>query len=333
MNRRDAIAALAGAALTAPLPAQAQRSGKLRRLGVLMSFAANDPEAQMRVAALEKGLRELGWVSGRNVKIEYRWANNPDTLRAYVAELSGLSPDLILANSTPVMVALRAALEERRLGVPVVFTQVTDPVGQGLVASLAQPGGHLTGFTSFEYSIGSKWLELLKQAAPEITRVALVFNPHTAPFADLFWHGVQAAAPVFAVMPTSAGAPTFAELELMLDGLARDGAGGLIVLADVSTLNYRDGIIGLAARYRLPAVYPERVFAAAGGLMSYGSDVADVFRRAAGYVDRIFRGEKAADLPVQAPDKYELVINLKTAKALGLAFSPHFIALADEVIE
>jgi len=333
MNRRDAIAALAGAALTAPLPAQAQRSGKLRRLGVLMSFAANDPEAQMRVAALEKGLRELGWVSGRNVKIEYRWANNPDTLRAYAAELAGLSLDLILANSTPVMVALRAALEERRLGVPVVFTQVTDPVGQGLVASLAQPGGHLTGFTSFEYSIGGKWLELLKRAAPEITRVALVFNPHTAPFADLFWHGVQAAAPVFAVMPTSAGAPTFAELELMLDGLARDGAGGLIVLADVSTLNYRDGIIGLAARYRLPAVYPERIFAAAGGLMSYGSDVSDVFRRAAGYVDRIFKGEKAADLPVQAPDKYELVINLKTAKALGLAISPRFIALADEVIE
>jgi len=333
MNRRDAIAALACAALAWPLSASAQRSGKMRRLGVLMSFAANDPEAQMRVTALEKGLRELGWVSGRDVKIEYRWANNPDTLRAYAAEFSGLSPDLILANSTPVMVALRAALEERRLGVPVVFTQVTDPVGQGLVASLAQPGGHLTGFTSFEYSIGSKWLELLKQAAPQVSRVALVFNPRTAPFADLFWRGVEAAAPAFAVMPTSAGAPTFAELELTLDGLARDGNGGFIVLADVSTLNYREGIVGLAARYHLPAVYPERIFAAAGGLMSYGSDVSDVFRRAAGYVDRIFRGEKAADLPVQAPDKYELVINLKTAKALGLAISPRFIALADEVIE
>jgi putative ABC transport system substrate-binding protein len=333
MNRRHAIAALAGAAFAGPLPAQAQRSRKVRRLGVLMSFAANDPEAQMRVTALEKGLRELGWVSGREVKIEYRWANNPDTLRAYAAELAGLSPDLILASSTPVTVALKAALEERRLVVPVVFTQVTDPVGQSLVASLAHPGGHLTGFTSFEYSIGSKWLELLKQAAPPVTRVALVFNPRTAPFADLFWQGVQAAAPAFAVMPISAGAPTFAELELMLDGLAREGTGGLIVLADVSTLNYRDGLIGLAARYRLPAVYPERVFAAAGGLMSYGSDVSKVFRRAAGYVDRIFRGEKAADLPVQAPDKYELVINLKTAKALGLAISPQFIALADDVIE
>jgi putative tryptophan/tyrosine transport system substrate-binding protein len=333
MNRREAIAALAGAALAAPLPAQAQRSGKMRRLGVLMSFAANDPEAQMRATAFEKGLRELGWVSGRDVRIEYRWADNPDTLRAHAADLASLSPDLILASSTPVTVALRAALEERRLAVPVIFTQVTDPVGQGLVANLAQPGGHLTGFTSFEYSIGSKWLELLKQAAPEITRVALVFNPRTAPFADLFWRPVQAAAPAFAVMPTSAAAPTFAELELTLEGLARDGTGGLIVLADVSTLNYRDGIIRLAARYRLPAVYPERVFAAAGGLMSYGSDVADVFRRAAGYVDRIFRGEKAADLPVQAPDKYELVVNLKTAKALGLAFSPRLIALADEVIE
>jgi len=333
MNRRDAIAALAGAALAWPLPAQAQRSGKMRRLGVLMSFAANDPEGQMRVTALEKGLRELGWVSGRDVRVEYRWANNPDTLRAYAAEVAGLSPDLILASSTPVTVALKAALEERRLGVPVVFTQVTDPVGQGLVASLAQPGGHLTGFTSFEYSIGSKWLELLKQAAPEVTRVALVFNPHTAPFADLFWRPVQVAAPAFAVMPISAGTPTFAELELTLDGLARDGNGGFIVLADVSTLNYREGIVGLAARYHLPAVYPERIFAAAGGLMSYGSDVSDVFRRAAGYVDRIFRGEKAADLPVQAPDKYELVINLKTAKALDLAIPPRFIALADEVIE
>ena len=333
MNRRDAIAALAGAALAWPLPAQAQRSGKMRRLGVLMSFAANDPEAQMRATALEKGLRELGWVSGRDVRVEYRWANNPDTLRAYAAEVAGLSPDLILASSTPVTVALKAALEERRLGVPVVFTQVTDPVGQGLVASLAQPSGHLTGFTSFEYSIGSKWLELLKQAAPQIMRVALVFNPHTAPFANLFWRPVQVAAPAFSVMPTSAGAPTFAELELTLDGLARDGTGGLIVLADVSTLNYRDGIIGLAARYRLPAVYPEHIFAAAGGLMSYGSDVSDVFRRAAGYVDRIFRGEKAADLPVQAPDKYELVINLKTAKALGLTIPRTLLARVDEVIE
>jgi putative tryptophan/tyrosine transport system substrate-binding protein len=234
MNRRDAIAALAGAALASP--------------------------AQMRATAFEKGLRELGWVSGRDVRIEYRWADNPDTLRAYAAELCGLSPDLILASSTPVTVALRAALEERHLALPVIFTQVTDPVGQGLVANLAQPGGHLTGFTSFEYSIGSKWLELLKQAAPEITRVALVFNPRTAPFADLFWRPVQAAAPAFAVMPTSAAAPTFAELELTLEGLARDGTGGLIVLADVSTLNYRDGIIRLAARYRLPAVYPERVF-------------------------------------------------------------------------
>jgi putative ABC transport system substrate-binding protein len=305
----------------------------MRRLGVLMSFAANDPEAQMRVTALEKGLRELGWVSGRNLRIEYRWADNPDTLRTYAVELPGLAPDLILANSTPVMVALMAALKERPIAVPIVFTQVTDPVGQGLVPNLARPGGRLTGFTSFEYSIGSKWLELLKQAAPQVTRVALVFNPQTAPFADLFWRPVAAAAPAFAVTPIRVGASTFAELESMLDGLAIEGTGGLVVLADVSTLNYRDGIIGVAARYRLPAVYPERIFAAGGGLMSYGSDVSYVFRRAAGYVDRILKGEKPADLPVQAPDKYELVVNLKTAKVLGLTPSPRFLALADEVIE
>jgi putative ABC transport system substrate-binding protein len=333
MNRRDVVAGLGSTAVAWPLPARAQRSGKMRRLGVLMSFAGNDPEAKWRVAAFEKELRELGWKVGGNLAIEYRWAADPDLLRTYSAELLGMALDLILANSTPVMAALMDAARVRRHGVPIVFTQVTDPVGQGLVSNLAQPGGDLTGFTSFEFSIGSKWLELLKQAAPQVTRVALIFNPQTAPFADLFWRPVEAAAPSFAVVPTSAGAHTFAELEAMLDGFAHEPNGGLIVLADVSTLNYRAAVIGLAERYRLPAVYPERIFAAGGGLLSYGSDVSDIFRRAAGYVDRVLKGEKPADLPVQAPAKYELVINLKTAKALGLTIAPRFLALADDVIE
>jgi putative tryptophan/tyrosine transport system substrate-binding protein len=329
MRRREFIALLGGAAVAWPLAARAQRPSNMRRIGVLMSFALNDPEGLSRAAAFEDGLRKLGWIKGHNLRIEYRWAGTPDLLRTDAAELVGMAPDLILANSTPVMAVLR----EQRHAVPIVFTQVTDPVGEGLVPNLAHPGGHLTGFTSFEFSIGTKWLETLKQVAPRVTRVALVFNPQTAPFADLFWRPIEAAAPSFAVMPTPLGPLTFAELEHMVDAFAREPNGGLIVLPDVSTLNYRDGVIGLAARYRLPAVFPERIFATSGGLLSYGSDVSDIFRRAAGYVDRILKGEKPADLPVQAPTKYELVINLKTAMALGLAVPPILLATADEVIE
>jgi putative ABC transport system substrate-binding protein len=240
-----------------------------------------------------------------------------------------MAPDLILANSTPAI----AALQEQRQAVPIVFTQVTDPVDEGLVSNLAHPGGHLTGFTSFEFSIGTKWLETLKQVAPRVTRVALVFNPQTAPFADLFWRPVEAAAPSFAIVPISTGAPTFAELERIVDAFAREPNGSLMVLPDVSTLNYRGAVIGLAARHRLPSIYPFRIFAADGGLLSYGTDVSDVFRRAASYVDRILKGTKPGELPIQAPTKYELVINLKTAKALGLEIPDKVLALANEVIE
>jgi putative ABC transport system substrate-binding protein len=271
----------------------------------------------------------LGWIKGHNLRIEYRWAGNPEVLRTGAAELLGMTPDLILANSTPVMAVLR----EQRYAVPIVFTQVTDPVGEGLVQNLAHPGGHLTGFTSFEFSIGTKWLETLKQAAPHVTRVAVVFNPQTAPFADLFWRPIEAVARSFAVVPTQVGPLTFAELERIIDAFASEPNGGLIVLPDVSTVNYREGVIGLAARHRLPAVFPERIFVVSGGLLSYGSDVSDIFRRAAGYVDRILKGEKATDLPVQAPTKYELVINLRTAKAVGLTIAPNLLALANEVIE
>jgi ABC-type uncharacterized transport system substrate-binding protein len=301
----------------------------MRRIGVLMGLVANDPEAQSRVAAFENGLQELGWVKGRNLSIEYRWAGDGNVLRDHAAELLAMAPDLILANSTPVTAALR----EQSRAVPIVFTQVVDPVGAGFVDSLARPGGNLTGFTSFEFLIGTKWLEALKQTAPRVARVALVFNPQSAPYADLFLRPVEAAAPSFSVASTGAAVRDPDDVDRVFDALAREPNGGLMVLPDISMTNYREAIIALAARHRVPAVYPFRFFAASGGLMSYGTDVAEIFRRAAGYVDRILKGEKPGQLPVQAPTKYELVINLKTAKALGLEFPATLLARADEVIE
>ena len=233
------------------------------------------------------------------------------------------------ALATPVMAALR----EQGLSVPIMFVQVTDPVGQGLVPNLARPGGHITGFINFEFSIGTKWLETLKQIAPRVTRVALIYNPETAPYADLFQRPVEAAAPAFAVTPIAVAARSVAELERAVDAFARTPTGGLLVLPDVTNLIHRDQIIALAARHRLPAVYPYRYYAASGGLLSYGSEQADLFRRAASYVDRILKGTSPGELPVQAPTKYELVINLKTAKALGLDVPPTLLARADEVIE
>src|SRR6516162_3098453 len=328
LRRRQFITLLGGAAVSWPLAARAQTK-RMRLIGVLMGLVANDPEAQSRVVAFENGLRELGWVKGRDLSIEYRWAGDGNLLRDDAAELLAMAPDLILANSTPVTAALR----EHTGAVPIVFTQVTDPVGQGLVPKLAHPGGNLTGLTSFEFSIGTKWLEALKQTAPGVTRVALVFNPQSAPFADLFLRPVVAAAPPFSVMPIRAAVLEPADVDRMFDMLAREPNGGLMVLPDISMTNYREAIVALAARHHVPAIYPFRFFAASGGLMSYGTDVAEVFRRAAAYVDRIFKGERPGDLPVQAPTKYELVINLKTAKTLGLTVPPTLLALADEVIE
>jgi putative tryptophan/tyrosine transport system substrate-binding protein len=330
MRRREFITLVAGAAAAWPLAARAQHSGeRVRRITALMSMTADDPEAQPRVAAFESGLRELGWLDGRNLRIEYRWVSDGDLLRRNAAELARVPPDLILATSTPVM----AALQEQGLSVPIMFVQVTDPVGQGLVPNLARPGGHITGFTNFEFSIGTKWLEVLKQIAPRVTRVALTYNPETAPYADLFQRPVEAAAPGFTVMPMTIAARSAPELERAFDAFARTPNGGLLVLPDVTNLIHRDQIIALAARHRLPAVYPYRYYAASGGLLSYGSEQADVFRRAASYVDRIFKGTSPGELPVQAPTKYELVINLKTANALGLEVPPTLIARADEVIE
>ena len=261
MRRREFIALLGSGVTGWSLAAWAQQGGRGRRIVALMSMAADDPEAQPRVAAFESGLRELGWLEGRNLQIEYRWVSDGDLLRRNAAELARTPPELILATSTPVMAALR----EQGLSVPIMFVQVTDPVGQGLVPNLARPGGHITGFTNFEFSIGTKWLEALKQIAPRVTRVALIYNPETAPHAYLFQRPVEAAAPAFAVTPITVAARSAAELERAVDAFARSPTGGLLVLPDVTNLIHRDQIIALAARYRLPAVYPYRYYAASGG--------------------------------------------------------------------
>ena len=329
MRRREFIAILGGAAAGWPLGARAQQSNRPRLVGALFAMAPSDPEAEMRVKAFETGLRELGWVEGRNMRLEYRWApRDPGLLLSQASELVGLGPDVILATSTPVAAALRQGNPP-----PVVFVQVTDPIGNGFVPNLARPGGYLTGFTSFEFTVGSKWLEALKHVAPAVQRVALVFNPDTAPFAHLFWQPVVDAAPAFDVEPIQTPVRDAGEIKHAIETFAREANGGLMVLPDVSTTNYRDLIIALAARHRLPAVYPFRFFAASGGLMSYGSDLADVYRRAASYVDRILKGAAPGDLPVQAPSKFELVINLKTANALGLTVPPLWLGRADGVIE
>src|SRR5215813_10983815 len=256
LRRRDFITLVSGTVIAWPLATHAQTK-RTRRMGVLMGLVANDPEAQSRVDAFESGLRELGWVKGRNLSIEYRWAGDGNVLRDHAAELLAIAPDLILTNSTPVTVALR----EQSEAVPIVFTQVTDPVGQGLVPNLAHPGGNLTGFTSFEFSIGTKWLEALKQTAPRVTRVALVFNPQSAPFADMFLKPVEAVAPSFSVAPIKAAVADPADVDRVFDALAREPNGGLMVLPDISMTNYREAIVALAARHRVAAVYPFRFFA------------------------------------------------------------------------
>jgi putative ABC transport system substrate-binding protein len=334
IGRRELITLL-GAMAAAPVvlwprAARAQRPDRVRRVGVLMAMTAEDPEARRRIAAFEQGLRELRWHPGRNIHVDYRWAaDDPDRLRREAAALVAASPELILANSTPVLAALRK--ESTKL--PMVFVQVTDPIGSGFVPQLARPGGNITGFTNFEFGIGGKWLQTLKEVAPALTRVAVVFNPQTASYADAFMQPIEAAARSFAVAATSMPVADVAAIEAAVTAFAHVPNGGLIVLPDVSTVHHRDLIIALAARHRLPAIYPYRFYAVSGGLISYGSDVADVFRRAAAYVDRVLKGEKPGELPVQAPTKFETVVNLKTAKALGLESSPMLLARADELIE
>jgi ABC-type uncharacterized transport system substrate-binding protein len=333
MRRREFMSLLGGASAAVASPlllSRVVRAERVRRLGVLLPFGADDPEARRRVAALEQGLRELGWVDGRTLRIEYRWVPEDSTrLRSEVAALVASAPDLILANSTPVLTELRSTTNT----LPTVFTQVTDPIGQGFVTNLARPGGNVTGFTNFEFSIGGKWLQTLKEIVPSLTRVATVYNPRTAPYAEALLQPIEVAARSFAVTATAAPAEDAGALERGVGSFARMPNGGLIVLPDVSTVQHRELIVALAARHRLPAIYPYRFYAVSGGLISYGTDVADVFRRAASYVDRILKGERPGDLPVQAPSKFETVVNMKTAKALGLDTSPMLLARADEVIE
>ena len=328
MKRRQFITILGGAAAW-PLAARAQQSERMRRIGVLMNLAADDPEAQVRLAAFHQGLQELGWTVGRNLRIDTRWgAGDADRYRRYSTELVALAPDVILAASGATVPWLLQATRS----VPIVFAQVPDPVGTGFVESLAHPGGNITGFTNFEFSIGGKLLELLKEIAPRVTRAA-VLRDAADPAGVGQWGAIQTAAPSLGLELRVVDVRDAGEIERGITTFARGSNGGMIVTGSAPTAIHRDLIITLAARHRLPSVYAYRYHATSGGLISYGPETIDQYRRAASYVDRIFRGEKPADLPVQAPTKYELVINLKTAKALGLDVPPTLLTRADEVIE
>ena len=329
MRRRDFIKMIGGGAAAWPLVASAQQGERMRRIGVLMSLAADDPEAQARLAAFAQGLRELGWADDRNVRIDTRWAaGDAERFRRFAAELIALAPDVVLASGGTGVGALLQATRT----VPIVFTQTADPVGAGYVDSLARPGGNTTGFTQFEYGMSGKWLELLKEVAPRVTR-AVVLRDATIPQGIGQFGAIQAVAPSFGVELRPIDVRDAGEIERGIAAFARSPNGGLIVVVGASAIVHRELITTLAARHRLPAVYPFRIFVTGGGLISYGADTIDPHRRAAGYVDRILKGEKPADLPVQAPTKFEMVINLKTAKALGLTLPPSLLARADEVIE
>jgi putative ABC transport system substrate-binding protein len=323
------MALLGGAAATWPLTARAQQLDRIRRVAVLMAFSESDPEAQTNVTAFRQALERLGWTGGRNVRFDQRWGGaNPTRIKAYVTELIGLKPDVILASSALVLQPLQQATRS----IPIVFTQIADPIDSGFVASLAHPGGNTTGFTVAEFSMFGKSLELLKEVAPHITRVAVLLNPEQKPQAGM-WRAVEAVAPSFGIELTAAGVRNPGEIERAIDAFARQSSGGLIVLPSGPTIVHRELIIALAARHRMPAVYTFRHFVMDGGLMSYGIDLADQYRQAALYVHRILRGDKPGDLPVQLPTKFQLVINLKTAKALDLSVPPTLLARADEVIE
>ena len=330
MRRRDFIGLVGGAAVAWPLVARAQQPERLRRIGVLVASPADDAESQARVAAFKEGLAQLGWTEGRNVRIDTRWATtNADDLRKHAAELAASTPDVLVGASGTTTVA---ALLQATRTVPIVFAIVVDPVGAGFVASLARPGGNATGFTMFEYGMSGKWLELLKQIAPGVTRAAVLRDPAIASGIGQFG-AIQAVAPSLRVELSPIDVRDAPEIERAVTAFAGIENGGLVVTASPSGSVHRELIIALAARHKLPAVYWQRFYRASGGLMSYGPDLLDQFRRAAGYVDRILKGEKPADLPVQAPTKYELVINLKTAKTLGLNVPQSLLASADEVIE
>ena len=309
----------------------AQQADRIRRVGLLIPFAESDVEAQTQVAAFLGALRTLGWDEGRNVRIDYRWAARDTTrIRASAKELVELQPDVILARMTPVT----AALQRETSTIPIVFVVVSDPVGDGLVAAVARPGGNITGFTNVDASLGGKWLQLLKEIAPRIKRIAFVFDPRMAPGGGAYYRRlIEDAAPSIGVQVIETAVHDAADIKRAIEGFVREPNGGLIVLPDVTTINHRRTTISLAAHHRLPAIYPTDYFTKDGGLVSYGADYLDFYRKSASYVDRILRGAKPIDLPVQGPIKFQLTINLKAAKAIGLTIPPAVLARADEVIE
>ena len=329
MNRRGFMMLLGGAAAAWPLAARAQQSERMRRIGILAALAKDDPDMKARLAGFRQGLKKLGWSEDRNVRVDTRFAaGRADQFQVLSKELVALKPDAILAHTTPVA----AALQRESRAIPIVFISVSDPIGSGFVASLARPGGNLTGVLQYEASITGKWLAMLKEIAPGLARAALVANPKTTVY-DYFRRSAEALAPSLAIELVPSPVENATDIERAIESLARASNGGLILPPDSTTLLHRDLIISLANRHRLPAVYALRSYVAAGGLMSYDTDQVDVLRKAAIYVDRILRGAKPADLPVQAPTKYETVLNLKTAKALGFTVPPGLLVAADEVIE
>jgi putative ABC transport system substrate-binding protein len=330
MKRRTFIAALGAATAAWPFAARAQQGGPMRRIGVVMGLAEGDPEAQPRIRALERGLADLGWANGRNLRIDYRWVGgSAERMPSAIRELAELHPDLLVTHTTPVTVAARREASS----LPIVFVQVSDPVVAGLAASLARPGGNATGFANFEFSMGGKWVEMIKEVAPGTTRIALLYNPEAAPFAGSYLRPFQAAAASLSVEPIAAPVRDDAEIDRFITMQGREPGTGLAVMPDLFMALHRAPVLALASQYRLPALYPFRYWAAEGGLLSYGIDVLDLFWRTASYVDRVLKGAKPSELPVQLPTKFELVINLKTAKALGIGIPSKLLALADEVIE
>jgi len=330
VRRRAFIALLGGAAVAASNPTRAQQD-RVRRIGVLMGYAEADPDTQARMASFRNGLDQLGWKDGRNIQITFRFGvGEMDRVREFAKQLIDLNPDVIVCETTPTL----KVLAQQTATLPIVFVSVADPVNNGYVADLAHPGGHITGFTNFEATMGGKWIELLKKIAPATSRVGVIFNPDTAPGGGGFFvESVEASAPSLAAKVISCPVHSDAEIESAVVDLGREPGGGLIVMLDVFTAVHRPTIISQALANRVPTIFPWRFGATDGGLVSYGVDVADLHRRAAAYVDRILKGTKPADLPVQQPTKFELVINLKTAKALGIEVSPTLLATADEIIE
>ena len=329
MRRREFITLLGGTTVTWPIATWAQQRGQVARLGVLMSAAANDPDGDARITAFRQALQRLGWTEGQSVQIDVRWAGGDAALdRKFAAELVALKPDVILATASQTVAALQAVTQT----VPIVFAHAADPVGGGFVNSLARPGGNATGFVLFEYSLGAKWLEILKELAPGVTRVAVLRDPTMAAGIGQFG-AIQSVAPTLGVELTPINLRDSGEVERAISAFASSPNGGLIVTAAPLALVRRDLIITLAARHKLCAIYNLRSYVVAGGLISYGTDIYDLYRRAAGYIDRVLKGEKPSDLPVQAPTKFETVINMKTARALGITMPASLITRANEVIE